>query len=55
MFTYCLNSPINYIDDGGSWPKWIQDVVTVVAVTVAVVVTAAVLVANAPAAVCAGT
>ncbi len=55
MFTYCLNNPINYMDDGGSWPKWIQDVVTVVAVATAVVVTAVVLLPSAPAAVCAGT
>ena len=46
MFAYCLNNPVNMIDESGNWPKWLTAVVAVTVAVVAVVAVAAVVVAS---------
>ena len=37
VFSYCLNNPVNMIDQTGNWPKWVEKAVKVASVAVAVV------------------
>ena len=41
LFVYCFNNPVNMIDDGGYWPKWLTGALNVVGGAVQMVAGAA--------------
>ena len=32
LYAYCLNNPVNMVDDTGDWPRWLRDVLIGVAI-----------------------
>ena len=46
LFTYCINNPITFTDDAGTWPNWVKKAVAVVAVAATVVAATVITVAT---------
>ena len=48
MFAYCNNNPVNMVDDGGNWPKWVSGILDVVSGITQVIAGSALVVVASP-------